>query len=62
LAALRRLPVPPELATTMDSEIGLHLKPQTVKAIAPLVIHLQFHPSIFGRIPPSRKSPDRASI
>jgi hypothetical protein len=54
--------VPPELATTMDSEVGLHLKPQTVKATAPLVIHLQFDPSIFGRIRPSRKSPDKASI
>jgi hypothetical protein len=52
--------VPPELATTMDSEIGLFLKPQTVKAIAALVIHLQFGSLIFGRIPPSQKSPDKA--
>jgi hypothetical protein len=52
--------VPPELATMMDSEIGRRLKPQTVKAIAPLVIHLQFDSLIFGRIPPSQKLPDKA--
>jgi hypothetical protein len=59
LAAVRLLPVAPELATMMDSEIGPRLKPQTAKAIAPLVIHL-FDWSIFGRIQPSQKSPDKA--
>jgi len=54
--------VPPELAMMMDLEIGSHLKPQAAMAIAPPVIHLQFDPSIFGRTPPSRKSPDKASI
>jgi hypothetical protein len=44
----------------VDSEIVLRLKLQTVKAIAPLVTHLQFGSSIFGRIPPSQKSPDKA--
>ncbi|HZR04395.1 MAG TPA: hypothetical protein VFA61_01045 [Candidatus Udaeobacter sp.] len=45
----------------MDSEIELHLKVQTVKAIAP-VIHRQFGSLIFARIPPSQKSPDKSSI
>jgi hypothetical protein len=44
----------------MDSEMGPRLKPQTAKAIAPPVIHLQFDSSIFGRIPPSKKSPNKA--
>jgi hypothetical protein len=43
----------------MESEIGLSLKPEMVKAIAPLGIHLQFEPSIFGRIPLSQESPDK---
>jgi hypothetical protein len=45
---------------TMDSETGLRLRPQTAKAIAPLVIHLRFDSSIFDRIPPSQKSPGKA--
>jgi hypothetical protein len=37
---VRLLPALPELATTMDSEIGLELNPETLKVIAPMVIHL----------------------
>jgi hypothetical protein len=58
LAAGRRLPVP-ELGTTTDSGIGLRLKPQAAKAIAPLVIHLHFDSLIFGHTPPSQKSPGK---
>jgi hypothetical protein len=57
---VRLLPAPPELATTIDSAIGLQLKRETVKTIAPMVIHPWLDSSIFDRIPPSQKSPDKA--
>jgi hypothetical protein len=51
--------IAPGLATPMNLVTEPEWKP---KVIGWRMVHRRFDWSIFGRIPPSRKSPDKASI
>jgi hypothetical protein len=46
----------------MNLKIGPEWKLQAVKATGPSAIHLQLDRSIFARILPSQRQPDKGSI
>jgi len=61
----RALGVAPSVAIAPDSATPMNLATEPEwkpKVIARRTVHRRFDQSIFGRILPSRKSPDKASI